>query len=71
MAKVVFKRPVIIDGALYGKGDMAEFAELDWFLSGLVEAGEAEVVAEPEAEPETEPEAPAEKKVAAGARKRK
>lgn len=67
MAKVVFKRPVIIDGALYGKGDMAEFAELDWFLSGLVEAGEAEVVAEPEAEPE----APAEKKVAAGARKRK
>lgn len=70
MAKVVFKRPVIIDGALYGKGDIEEFAELDWFLAGLVESGEAKVVEEPDAEP-AEPQAPAEKKVAAGARKRK
>lgn len=70
MATVVFKRPVIVDGAFYGKGDMAEFAELDWFLAGLVEAGEAEVVEDPDAEP-AEPQAPAEKKVAAGARKRK
>ena len=70
MVKVVFKRPVIVDGALYGKDDPGEFAELDWFLAGLINSGEAEVVAEPEAEP-AEPQAPAEKKVAAGARKRK
>lgn len=46
MAKVVFKRPVIVDGAFYGKGTVGEFEKLGWFLSGLIKSGAASLVDE-------------------------
>ncbi len=67
MSKIKFKRPVIIDGALFGKGNVGEFEIIDWFIKALLSDGTAEVIEESE-----RTEAPtAAKKVTAGAGKRK
>ncbi|MBQ8091384.1 MAG: hypothetical protein IJ233_11640 [Pyramidobacter sp.] len=78
MPRVKFLRPARVGGAFFDKGAVGDFDKLDWFVSGLIDCGQAALIAgpkpvkpEPEAVPaEKEPVTAPEKPVKTNVRKR-